>query len=199
MRVSTHMVTWGIAAIALVTLGMREISAIQPDPAESAAAVTAFERSVADYAALRARATLGLPAAENSRGAEEILQAVDLRHAAIAAARPAARRGDLFSDPVAALFRSRIRAALASRGISEMRALAIVDGDSEGLRPVLRINGWFPWTHGSAMFACALEALPPLPAGLEYRFVHSHLVLVDVDASLVVDILPDVFRSGSYT
>lgn len=40
------------------------------------------------------------------------------------------------------------------------------------------------------MFACVIEALPPLPAELQYRIVGDDLVLIDVHASLVVDILP---------
>jgi hypothetical protein len=34
-----------------------------------------------------------------------------------------------------------------------------------------------------------LGVLPPLPAELEYRFVAGDLVLLDVDADLVVDVL----------
>ena len=37
-----------------------------------------------------------------------------------------------------------------------------------------------------------LRILPPLPAGLEYRIVDSHLVLMDLDANIVVDDLLDV-------
>jgi hypothetical protein len=39
--------------------------------------------------------------------------------------------------------------------------------------------------------AVILEALPPLPEELQYRFVGPTLVLLDVHADLVVDILPN--------
>jgi hypothetical protein len=39
------------------------------------------------------------------------------------------------------------------------------------------------------MWPSLLLALPPLPRELEYRFWDRHLVLVDLHANLVVDIL----------
>lgn len=39
-----------------------------------------------------------------------------------------------------------------------------------------------------------LNALPELPAFLAYEFVDRNLVLVDVEADLIVDILPDALR-----
>jgi hypothetical protein len=36
-----------------------------------------------------------------------------------------------------------------------------------------------------------IQALPEVPWPLQYRFVSHDLVLLDVDAGLIVDILPD--------
>mgnify|MGYP006375434595 CR=1 FL=1 len=41
-------------------------------------------------------------------------------------------------------------------------------------------------------------ALPPLPEGLEYRFVGRHLIIRDVAANIVVDVLRDA-RVGART
>jgi len=38
-----------------------------------------------------------------------------------------------------------------------------------------------------------LETLPPLPPPLVYRFVARDLLLVDRDASIIIDILPSEF------
>ena len=40
------------------------------------------------------------------------------------------------------------------------------------------------------MFPCVIAALPPLPPELQYRIVGDTLVLIDVHASLIVDLLP---------
>jgi len=36
-----------------------------------------------------------------------------------------------------------------------------------------------------------LSVLPPLPKGLEYRILGRYLVLRDVDASLIIDYIPE--------
>jgi hypothetical protein len=41
------------------------------------------------------------------------------------------------------------------------------------------------------MPGCLLEVLPALPQGLQYRLVGRDLILLDLDANLVVDILPE--------
>jgi hypothetical protein len=40
-----------------------------------------------------------------------------------------------------------------------------------------------------------IQALPEVPWPLQYRFVYRDLVLLDVDAGLVVDILPDALEA----
>jgi hypothetical protein len=40
------------------------------------------------------------------------------------------------------------------------------------------------------MHPAVLQALPPLPPELQYRMVGCDLVLIDVHADLIVDILP---------
>jgi hypothetical protein len=44
------------------------------------------------------------------------------------------------------------------------------------------------------MFPCLIDALPPLPSELQYRMVGGDLVLIDVHASVVVDILTNVLN-----
>jgi hypothetical protein len=45
------------------------------------------------------------------------------------------------------------------------------------------------------MWPALLQALPPLPPELQYRIVDDDLVLIDLRASLVVDILDDVMAA----
>jgi hypothetical protein len=43
-----------------------------------------------------------------------------------------------------------------------------------------------------------LAALPALPTGIYYRLIDHDLLLWDVDANLIVDVLPDALpRAGS--
>jgi len=163
------------------------------------AILRSFASSVEQYMALHRHLARGLPPLESSHDVEGIQSAVEARVEAIRHARPDARVGDLFTREVATLFRGRIRESLAENGHTEAAALRIVDEEVDlDYRPVLEVNGRFLWKWGSRMLPCVLASLPPLPAGLEYRFVHTDLVLVDVDATLIVDILPNALRELSY-
>lgn len=186
----------GMIAVAIVAGTAANQAPVGP-PEE--AILQSFASSVEQHMALHRHLARGLPPLESSRDAENIQFAVEARAEAIRRARPDARVGDLFTREVATLFRGRIRESLAENGYTETAALLIVDKemDLDG-RPVLEVNGRFPWKFASRVLPCVLAWLPPLPAGLEYRFVHTDLVLVDVDATLIVDILPNALRELSY-
>jgi hypothetical protein len=55
--------------------------------------------------------------------------------------------------------------------------------------PRLEVNDAFPWIAEHEMDPAVPVSLTPLSAELEYRFVHRDLVLLDVGANLIVDIL----------
>ena len=40
-----------------------------------------------------------------------------------------------------------------------------------------------------------IAALPPLPDELQYRFVSHNLVLLDCDAGLIIDVLPQALAT----
>jgi len=110
---------------------------------------------------------------------------------AVRAARPEAQQGDMFNPAVQRTLRDRIARALRAQGLTptDVRAAEQHDGVAPGsLR--LRVNGTFPWAVSTAMFPSILAVLPALPPELQYRLVGRDLVLVDVHASLIVDILP---------
>jgi hypothetical protein len=109
---------------------------------------------------------------------------------AIRAERFMARQGELFTPALANELRVRIDVALLDHGFTaaDVREQAIREGVAPAGIP-LRVNGAFPWKLSVAMLPCLIEALPPLPPELQYRFVANDLVLIDVHAGLIVDIL----------
>lgn len=112
------------------------------------------------------------------------------------AARPDSTEGDFFCPDVAEVFRVRIAHTL--RAINATAADVLRDeGEGEledegppAVTPPV-VNGRFDWLLGNTIWPSLLHALPPLPEELEYRFVGADLVLLDVHANLVVDILRD--------
>jgi fermentation-respiration switch protein FrsA (DUF1100 family) len=114
-----------------------------------------------------------------------------MRAAALQRARATARPGDLFAAGVTALFRTRIGQALESHDDLAADLLLPPDEDS-GTPPPPIVNGRFSWQMAVATPACVLATLPRLPEVLQYRFVGWDLVLVDIEASLIVDVLQGV-------
>jgi hypothetical protein len=119
---------------------------------------------------------------------EQLQSSADLLAAAIRDARTTARTGDIFTPRVADLLRHTIADAAYQTGY----APALLDETSEEGQPVvtwLEVNGPFPWRAGHELPPMMLRRLPVLPGELEYRLVARDLVLLDVRANLVVDLL----------
>lgn len=118
----------------------------------------------------------------------------DALAAAISRARDGARHGDIFTPPIAAAVRAAVASGCANR-FDELRR-DVAEETTVPLPPPA-ING--RWPIGAplpTMPPDVLEALPPLPAGLEYRFMGRALALRDIDANLIVDFVDDAIPSG---
>jgi hypothetical protein len=151
-----------------------------------------FESAVAAYMTLRESLTQALPPRELSPDADQVFVAVDAMAAAIQAARPAAKEGDIFDAEAAPLLRRRIRQTVREPGCEAGNLLARAHDPGSGLaslRPI--VHDRFDWAAGSFMAGCLLDVLPALPEELQFRFVNRDLVLVDIDADLIIDVLPD--------
>jgi hypothetical protein len=157
-----------------------------------AAALKRFERDVRDYAALHHRVAQTVPAVGISDDVHGIRVAVDRLRTAILDVRRTAAQGNIFTPDVAAVFIRHIRQSLAASGYTSTDLLEEINDEAEPSAARAIVNRRFPWERGSLMLPSVLAVLPPLPQGLQYRFVDRDLVLVDIDADLVVDIVPAV-------
>jgi hypothetical protein len=145
--------------------------------------MTEFIERVADYVELRREVAAGVGGPIYCSDPEELTRQAAQRAAAIRDARPLATEGDIFTPPVATFFRARIAHAI---GIAAFDVTTAV-GQPDDI--VLEVNALLPWGAGQPASARLIGLLPPLPQELEYRFVGRHLVLLDVEANLVVDVL----------
>jgi hypothetical protein len=104
-------------------------------------------------------------------------------------ARQEAKRGDLFTPPIAAYFRRQIQTTLDGRQGPEIRASL---RSAEPLRDVpLKVNQVYPQQMPlQSTPPTLLQNLPLLPKELQYRIVGHNLVLLDVVLKLVVDFIP---------
>jgi hypothetical protein len=186
-----------IAAFFLCAFFVAGVSRAQ-DALDTEHALQQFEARVAGYVALRTRAAASVPPIEVLSDLEQIQAQIDALGGAISDARWAAQPGDLFTTAVRLVLRLEIRDALGAAGIPVEDLTAALEQETEPDAdvPLAEINGPFPWEFGSAVPPGLLDALPALPVELHYRFLGRDLLLVDVEADLVVDILPNALPLG---
>jgi hypothetical protein len=185
-----HMKTITILAAIGITAGIAAPASAQ-STIDASPAVAAFVDATRDYSLMHRRIERLLDPIAIDANAISIQRSSDAMATAIRAGRSGAQQGDLFTPELGRELRARINIALLEHGVTpaDIRAEELRDGIDPSTA-ALRVNGQFPWRIASAMLPCVINALPPLPSELQYRIVDDALVLVDVHASLIVDILP---------
>jgi hypothetical protein len=152
-----------------------------------------FLHSVEAYITLCRQLERQLPPLEVTGDPRRIHIAAEARAAAIRRARARARIGDIFNPGVTELFRERIREGFAARANAAAELLDEMNEDGEGWQPAV-VNGPFSWRTAVATPPYVLAALPDLPGELQYRFVGPDLVLVDIVANSIIDVLPEALE-----
>jgi hypothetical protein len=155
------------------------------------AALQQWTVNLEGYLVLRDQAVQEVPRLRLASNARDVLARRWALAAAIRARRPDARVGDLFTFDVRRTFRKLIAHALTDHQIAVGDVMAEITAEIAPGAPAVCVNEAFPWQLGAAMPPSVLAALPSLPQELQYRFVGHDLVLIDLDANLVIDILPE--------
>jgi hypothetical protein len=170
--------------VVLLTVGFAPLAAQTDDPAYKH-----FHQAVARYVEMVRRLHREVPELRVTPQSQEINNRSDMLAGAIQRARRGAAPGDLLDAEAARVIRVHLARALEGRSTA---ALLKRINDEPVLKGPPSVHLRFPVTTSLAqMPAQILQALPPLPKELEYRFVGRALVLRDRDAALVVDYLPD--------
>ena len=140
-----------------------------------------FNSSIADYFVLRSRLQQGLPIRSVSTDPASIERSELALAARVRQARRNAEEGDIFNQMISVEFREGLRLVMTSATWA-----AIMDDNPGSFSH--RINGNYPKQRTrSTMPATILRQLPPLPEGLEYRFLGPHLILMDTWANVILD------------
>ena len=116
---------------------------------------------------------------------------IDKHHRALAQllqqARRGAKAGDIFTPPATTVIRRLLDSVFGGPDGAALRA-SIMD-ENPGLLKI-KINGGYPDSIPlSTMPPQVLEGLPRLPDELEYRFLGDRLILMDVHARTIVDLI----------
>ncbi len=176
-------------AACLLSMIMIATAGAQPPVNPTAAAMKAFRDRADAYLAVHKKVADELPALKETDDAQKIADREKLLGATIAKARTTARPGEIFGD-VAPLVVTIVRGDIGHRSPPDRKALF---SEMPARVPPLKVNDIYPSTVPLITFPPSLlQSLPPLPEGLEYRFYGRHLILRDVKANIVVDILRNV-------
>jgi hypothetical protein len=179
---------------ALLAGGLVTTPAVQ-DPVDTRqrAAFADFARRVQAFTDVRGMAARMVPPLKVSADPAEIWHASNALAFAIRTVRADARQGDLFTTEIAVAFRVAVNAGCNGR-YAEL--LKIITDELDSPLPGATVHARWPMGAPLPMMPPdLLAALPPLPAGLEYRFMNRDLVLLDVDANLIIDFVPDAIPS----
>jgi hypothetical protein len=155
------------------------------------AAIKGFQDRVNAYIDIQKKVDNGLP----KLSGDEDPSKIEAHQAAMAArmklARANAKPGDIFGD-AAPIFREALRQDAILRSLRDARASM---EEVPKFDPP-KINAAYPEKGPLATVPpLILDAFPRLPEGLEYRFMGNDLILRDVQANLVADILSNALLS----
>ena len=166
------------------------ISTVLVAIANKATAEEQFTAALTAYLELRGTAAQGLRL--NASDPAIASESATMLARRIVARRARAKSGDIFG-PLAPVLHERIQSTITGPN-GALVLKAIHDRIHQGETPstVLKVNDTYPAALPRAtMPGQLLTVLPALPSALEYRFLGTTLLLIDRDARLVVDTLPN--------
>lgn len=189
-----------VAALCTAIAGMAFAATRQDPPVkqdqlvnEYGAAVKAFRERLDAYLELHEKAANTVPKLKETDDPVKLTAREQAIGEAVRRARPEAKAGDVFGEALAPRIRGVIRKDWAKRSPADRAGLA----EDMPSGAIADVNATYPSSLPLATFPASLLAqLPPLPEGLEYRFVGRHLILRDVEANIVVDVLRNVLPGG---
>ena len=193
MRISSRprALHWALACVWIVAGWPGAAARHQgPDGTDRATALQAFTERTERYVRLRARLEEPLPAFDARRDPWSLMLTRRYLASAIRTARGYAHQGDIFTPPVAEIFRDLMAQTIDSVDIEEL-----LDEEPEAAVSVVDVvvNEPVPAWALEDVPEAVLRRLPTLPEAIAYRMVGRNLLLWDTHAEIVIDTLPHAF------
>src|SRR5688572_2564932 len=184
-------VTVGLGGLARVALARTVTVKAQggtatPGVNPRADAVNAFNKRIASYVDLRKKAESGMPGLTETDDPGKIMAREKALGDAIRKLRATAKAGELFGKEMTPLILEIVRADWKRRPAADRAA--ILAGMEKPFVPT--VNMRYPVGQPLMTFPpTLLKQLQELPEDLEYRFVGRDLILRDVKANIIVDVI----------
>ncbi|HEV8148947.1 MAG TPA: hypothetical protein VGP61_02050 [Gemmatimonadales bacterium] len=183
---------YGIASLlAALTVGCGKQERVDP----TAAPFAEFSKRVDAYIALRNTLADSVGPLDETKSQAEIAARATALANSIIVARADAKQGDIFTPEVATIFATLLKEEYRRRpdSVKETRVDQEQEHRVDGLPDfVPKVNQIYPTSYPLVTFPpTLLPLLPKLPEQLEYRLMGHHLFLRDVEANLIVDVMPN--------
>ncbi len=186
----------GLAAtLVLATFACRKELAQEASTASDARAMQDFNTRIEKYIALhhQVEAKYKMVHITATRSGGDIVKRQHLLAVRIRAARGDIREGDIFTPEIAAYFRRAIDSAYLANSEGISASLSCVSPLARG---DIQANEIYPESADyNIMPPTILLHVPRLPRELEYRIVDRDLIIRDVEANLIVDIMRNAIKS----
>jgi hypothetical protein len=187
LRICAHA---GLCLALAAVLGCSVNKAAETDTSKDARALEDFNARIENYIKVHRQAeekfglTVHLKAV---RSADAIIKRQHAMAEHIGSLRKKAHEGEVFTPEIAAYFHHRLDAAYQSNPDGVSASLACV---SEIVEQKLKPNDVYPETWDYNMMPpTMLLHIPRLPQELEYRIVNKDLIIRDVEANMIVDVM----------
>jgi hypothetical protein len=146
-----------------------------------------FQKAVQSYSAMHRKLEATIPDLPKEATPEQIERHQTALAELITHERSQARAGDIFTRSTRAQFRRFLAQAFAGPDGPELKA-AIMEENPGNIR--FAVNGRYPdAVPVGSVPPKVLQALPKLPEDLEYRFIADTLILLDIHAHIIVDLI----------
>jgi hypothetical protein len=163
-----------------------------PRTANEEAVIADFKTRLDKYEAISGKLRAEVFPASSEVQASEIHRHQKELAARIKQALPDWKQGDIFTPGINTIFKRRLAEALSGTDGANNRG-AIFD-DAPPTQTVVVLTEYPTGMPVATVPAEILQLLPVLPKELEYRFIGRHLILFDVSAYLMVDVIPDAIK-----
>ena len=182
----------GLGAVALIGLvaACKDEQKGQPaaDPRE--AVFTDFAKRLDGYMKVRDEVEDSIGDLDPTRSQAEIATRATALSQALIARRGQAKAGDIFTPEIATILATLIKEEYSRRSEPVQETRDDQQDELPDFTP--QVNQLYPTTYPLATFpATLLPLLPPLPEKVEYRIVQNYLVLRDIEANLIIDVMPN--------
>ena len=180
--------SWGILAATVGTQQPKENPKVNPD----AQLLVDFKQRIDKYVDLHKRLEKQAPPLKETDDPAKIKASQEGLAAAIRRERATARQGEIFTPEIAHLFRQLMYPE--TKGQRGAETKKTIKEDAPVAVPI-KVNARYPDAAPLPTVPPNLLArVPQLPEELEYRIIGRDLILRDVHANVIVDVLPNAIR-----